>query len=141
MSYATQQDMIDRYGEREVRMLTDRENMGMIDATVLAYALTQADAELDGYLQGRFSLPLATVPVLLVGIACDIARYRLAGTDVRETDPIRTRYKDAIKLLTSISKGELNLGLSAGGQAAPEAGAVRVTEGTRVFTPDTLSDY
>jgi phage gp36-like protein len=141
MSYATQQDMIDRFGEREVRMLTDRENTGLIDAAVLAYALTQADAELDGYLQGRFDLPLAIVPVLLVGIACDVARYRLAGTDIRETDPIRTRYKDAIKLLASIGKGELQLGLSAGGQPAPEAGAVRVVEGGRVFTPDSLSDY
>lgn len=141
MSYATQQDMINRYGEREVRLLTDRDNLGAINAAVLAYALTQADAELDGYLQGRFSLPLASVPVLLVGIACDIARYRLAGTDIRETDPIRTRYKDAIKLLTSISKGELQLGLSAGGQTAPETGAVRVVEGDRVFTPGTLSDY
>lgn len=141
MSYATQQDMINRYGEHEVRLLTDRANLGVIDATVLAYALTQADAEIDGYLQGRFALPLATVPVLLVGIACDVARYRLAGTDIRETDPIRTRYKDAIKLLASISKGELQLGLSAGGQPAPETGAVRVVEGDRVFTPGTLSDY
>lgn len=141
MSYASQNDMIERFGEREVRILTDRENMGLIDAAVLAYALAQADAEIDGYLQGRFALPLASVPVLLVGIACDVARYRLAGTDIRETDPIRTRYKDAIKLLTSISKGELQLGLSAGGQPAPEAGAVRVVEGTRVFTPGTLSDY
>lgn len=141
MSYATQQDMIDRFGEREVRILTDRDNQGLIDATVLTYALTQADAEIDGYLQGRYALPLAVVPTLLVGIACDVARYRLAGTDIRETDPIRMRYKDATKLLTSISKGELNLGLSAGGEAAPEAGAVRVVEGTRVFTPDTLSDY
>lgn len=141
MSYASQNDMIERFGEREVRILTDRENMGLIDAAVLAYALTQADAEIDGYLQGRFALPLASVPVLLVGIACDVARYRLAGTDIRETDPIRTRYKDAIKLLTSISKGELQLGLSAGGQPAPETGAVRVVEGDRVFTPGTLSDY
>jgi phage gp36-like protein len=141
MAYATEQDMIDRYGEREVRMLTDRENMGLVDAAVLAYALGQADAELDGYLQGRFSLPLASVPVLLVGIACDVARYRLAGTDIRETDPIRTRYKDAVKLLASISKGDLQLGLSAGGQPAPEAGAVRVVEGGRVFTPESLSDY
>lgn len=141
MSYATENDMIARFGEREVRILTDRENMGLIDAAVLTYALTQADAEIDGYLQGRYALPLAEVPTLLVGIACDVARYRLAGTDIRETDPIRMRYKDAAKLLTSISKGELNLGLSAGGQPAPEAGSVRVVEGARVFTPGTLSDY
>lgn len=141
MSYATQQDMIDRFGEREVRILTDRDNVGLIDPAVLAYALTQADAEIDGHLQGRYGLPLAVVPTLLVGIACDVARYRLAGTDIRETDPIRMRYKDAAKLLVSISKGELNLGLSAGGEAAPEAGSVRVVEGGRVFTPDTLSDY
>lgn len=141
MSYASQQDMIDRFGEREVHILTDRENMGLIDQAVLAYALAQADAEIDSHLQGRFALPLASVPVLLVGIACDVARYRLAGTDIRETDPIRTRYKDAVKLLASVGKGELQLGLSAAGEATPDAGAVRVIEGGRVFTPDTLSDY
>jgi phage gp36-like protein len=122
-------------------MLTDRENMGLIDAVVLAAAFVEADAEIDGYLQARFALPLASVPVLLRGVACDIARYRLSGTDIRETDPARTRYKDAIKLLASIRNGELDLGLTASGLPAPEAGAVRVVEGARVFTPDTLSDY
>jgi phage gp36-like protein len=141
MPYASQSDMVARFGEREVRILTDRDNQGLIDPAVLDYALAQADAEIDGYLQGRFALPLASVPVLLVGIACDVARYRLAGTDIRETDPIRMRYKDAVKLLASIGKGELQLGLSATGQATPDAGAVRIVEGGRVFTPDTLSDY
>lgn len=141
MTYATQPDMISRFGEREVRILTDRDNQGLIDDTVLAYALAQADAEIDGYLQGRVGLPLADVPVLLVGIACDVARYRLAGTDIRETDPIRMRYKDAIKLLEAIRDGRVQLGLTPAGQPTPDAGGVHVIEGDRVFTPDSLGDY
>lgn len=141
MSYATQQNMVTRFGEREVRILTDRENTGLIVSAVLANAFVEADAEIDSYLQSRFPLPLSIVPTLLVGIACDVARYRLAGTDIRETDPIRTRYKDATKMLGLIRDGKLDLGLSAGGQPAPEAGGVRVVEGDRVFTPGSLSDY
>lgn len=120
--FATTSDMVDRFGEREVIAITDRDCVGEIDAQTLQRALTAADAEISGYLAGRYTLPFNAVPALLVGYACDIARYRLTGTEVRCTDDIASRYNQAIKYLTLVGKGELSLGLDvAGGTIGPEA--------------------
>lgn len=141
MSYATQDDMTARFGEREVTALTDRNQDGEIDPDVLAYAIEEAGNVIDAHLAGRYSLPLPAVPRLLVGICCDIARYQLCGADTQETDPARNRHKDAIKLLESIKDGSLALGLTPANQPISTSPAVLIRNGTRVFTQDTLKDY
>jgi phage gp36-like protein len=99
MTYAVKNDMIARFGEREVVALTDRDETGVVDDAVLTQGLVTADAEINAYLAGRVALPLATPPLILIGYACDIARYRLTGANVIETDVIGRRYKDAIDFL------------------------------------------
>lgn len=141
MSYATTQDMVARFGEGEVIALTDRENTGSIDEAVLAPALAEATAEIEGHLAARFALPLASVPQLVVGICCDIARYRLSGASVVETDPTRNRYRDAVRLLESIGAGKVGLGLDQAGQAAPVASSVLIQPGERSFPPGSLEDF
>lgn len=91
MSYATQQDMVTRFGLREVVTLTDRNATGAIDVTVLAGGLSAADNEINVYLAGRYDLPLATTPTIVRDFACDIARYRLCSAEVTETKEIRER--------------------------------------------------
>ncbi|WP_243466188.1 gp436 family protein [Sodalis glossinidius] len=94
--YARRDDMVLRFGEREVRTLTDRDNTGEINAAVLAGGLQAAADEINGYIGGRYTLPLPVVSSNLRGIACDIARYRLTGTERVCTGEIRDRYRDAI---------------------------------------------
>ena len=67
--YATRQDMISRFGEEEIRLLTDRDgSAGAIVDAVLDQVLADASAEIDGYIGGRYRLPLVTVPqILLLG--------------------------------------------------------------------------
>ena len=55
MRYATQKDMIDRFGEEDLITLTDRADRakpptGKIDAKVLNKALSDAADLIDGYL-------------------------------------------------------------------------------------------
>jgi len=111
MPYATLADLITRYGEEEIAQLTDRVGAGMPDAATALRALADADAEIDGYLAARYRLPLPTVPPLLSRIACDIARYRL--WEDRASEEVRTRYEDARRLLESLAKGVVTLGLPA----------------------------
>lgn len=133
MSYASKANMIARFGE-DVIALTDRANLGVIDDAVLANALVEADAEIDPYLAPHYQLPLSSVPKILTGYACDIARYRLCGANVTETDAIRNRYKDAIRFLESVSVGKLGLGLDVDNHAAPTANTVQFAEPSgRVF--------
>jgi len=141
MAYATTEDMTARFGQQEVIALTDRAAAGVIDETVLAQALAEATAEIEGYLTARYALPLASVPRLVVGICCDIARYRLSGASVLETDPTRNRYRDAVRLLEQIGAGKVSLGLSPAGQPAPTAGGAMVRPGQRSFPPGSLEDW
>ena len=50
MSYATVIDMIEQFGEREVRQLSDRENNGVVDEVTVQAALDRASADIDGYI-------------------------------------------------------------------------------------------
>lgn len=116
MPYATQADLEARFGTDELTQLTDRVGAGVPDAAIVARALADAEAEIDGYLASRYALPLATVPPVLARIACDIARYRL--WEDRASDEVRRRYEDARRLLESIARGQVSLGLPAA-SAAP----------------------
>lgn len=141
MTYATQADMVSNYGEREVVCLTDRDLLGVINAAVLADALGIASDEIDAYLNGRYALPLLTVPRLLKRLCCDIARYRLCGSDAQETEPVRNRYRDALKTLAMVKAGTLTLGLDPSSQEVPERGTVQIINGNRTFDQNTLADY
>jgi phage gp36-like protein len=134
MSYAARADMIARFGEREVLALTDRDNLGIIGDTLLAGALAEADAEIEPYLAPHYTLPLASVPKILAGFACDIARYRLCGASVTATDEVRNRYKDAVKFLEHVAAGKIGLGLNAANNTAQSANTVQFNApGVRVF--------
>lgn len=111
MPYAIKADMVSRFGEGEVIALTDRANLGTIDDVVLDGALAEAGSEIDPYLAPRHRLPLATVPKIVTGFACDIARYRLCGSGVTLTDDIRNRYKDAVRFFGTVADGKIGLGL------------------------------
>jgi len=134
MSYAVKQDMIYRYGDREVIALTDRTDTGAINDAVLDGALAAADDEMNPYLAGKVRLPLAAVPKVLKHFACDIARYRLCGGQVVETEEIRNRYKDAIRFLENVASGKISLGLDANNAPAPAQNTVQFRPGTRVFS-------
>lgn len=107
MTYATQADLADRFGEPELAQRTDRTNGTVIDTVVLGRAQADADAEIDSYLATRYTLPLASTPVVITRLACDITRYRLYDDGVSET--VRVRYQDAVSLLKRLASGEVQL--------------------------------
>ncbi|MBZ0251558.1 MAG: DUF1320 domain-containing protein [Burkholderiales bacterium] len=132
--YATRQEMIDRFGEAEIRQLTDRRDppAGAIDDTVLDGALADADGMVDSYLAGRYQLPLASVPKILKRYACDIARYFLWKDNAGDT--VRRAYEDAEKFLKAVAAGTVALGLDASNQPVAVAdGGVSFNESRRVF--------
>lgn len=140
MTYATQSDMEERFGSTELAQRTDRAAGVVIDATVLARALADADAEINGYLATRYTLPLPSTPVVLVRMACDLARYRLFDDGVPET--VRVRYQDAVSLLKRLSSGEVQLAGIAPVAAVGGAGnAVATHTPDRVFGRSQLAGY
>ena len=110
--YAQVDDFVVRIGERESIELTDREMHGVVDEDLLQVALADSSSQIDGYLGGRYKLPLATVPQNLVRICCDLARYHLTSkSSVTMTEEVENRYKFCLKELENISKGVVSLSL------------------------------
>ncbi|MDH5786403.1 MAG: DUF1320 family protein [Chromatiales bacterium] len=139
MPYCTKQNLIDRYGEEELIQLTDRAGNGVIDDGVLDQAITDAAAEIDGYLAGRYQLPLAVTPPILTVYACDMTRYRLY--DDAATEQVEKRYQDAIKFLRLATDGKVQLGpTSDGSKPAPSSGAV-MESGGRVWGRGNSGDF
>ena len=128
MSYCTEADLIERFGTAEITQLSDRAGEGELDSAVIAGAIADADAEIDGYLSGRYALPLASAPAVMVRLACDISRYYLFGHDV--TDLVKERYDQAIAYLVKIATGVIGLGPEDPG---PESGTASVQSDSRAF--------
>lgn len=133
MTYATQQDMIDRFGSSRLQQLTDIEEplVGGIRASVLAAKLADADAEIDGYLLGRYALPLAAWPAILKVHACSICWYRLLGSAADE--PARRDYEDALAYLAKVARGDVVIVAAAEAPPATGAGPVLFDAGSKVF--------
>ncbi|MEW7001901.1 DUF1320 domain-containing protein [Serratia ureilytica] len=131
--YATQADMVLAFGDKECISLTDRKYTGQIDAEVMAQALEQSSAEIDGYLAGRYPTPWPDTPRVLVGRCCDIARYKLCGSGTQCTDLIRERYEDAIRYLERVADGRIT-GPPTGWQRDPGGTSARFVSAGRAFS-------
>lgn len=130
--YATTQDMINRFGEEELQLLTDRDgSLGAIADLVLDQAIADASAEIDGYLGGRYTLPLPSVPAVLTRICCDIARYLLH--DERAPEQLQKRYEASVKFLRSLGNGELSLGQPDAGSSGPSNNLAQIESAGSVF--------
>ena len=121
MSYATTQQLIDRYGETTLRLITDPYAQA-VNLLAAQQALDDASEEIDFWISKRYELPLMLIdpntgagsagvgaPVLVQN-CCDIAVYRLQV--LRPADDIkdaRQRYDDALKLVKAIGKGDAML--------------------------------
>lgn len=122
-SIITRQDLLDRFGEGELVVLTDREGRGVIDDEVLNRAIEDAEAETAAYIQAA-GLMLPSPPKVLVIKVCDIARYYLH--DNGETQVVLDRYKQAIAWLRDVVRNPRLLDPDAVvADAKPSACAVR----------------
>ncbi len=110
MTYCTRQDLIDRFGEGAIGEL----EFGNPNA--VAEAIDDAGALIDGYVGGRYPLPLAEVPAILKRAARDIVRYSLA-LDPEET--VTRRRDEAISYLKDLAQGKATLGVPQ--EAEPES--------------------
>jgi phage gp36-like protein len=112
MMYCTQADIVARFGESELKQLTDRAGANTIDSAAVEAAIADAAAEIDGYIATRYTLPLESVPKVITRIAVDIALYQLfMARRMGATEEVRYRYTDVRKLLENIAAGKVSLGV------------------------------
>lgn len=129
--YCTEEDMIHRFGEDELIQLTDKNNVGGLNTDVLTRAISDANAEIEGYLSSRYSAPVTPVPTTLVRVACDIARYYLY--DDMTTEHVSKRYNDSVAFLKGVARGDISIGISVEGEKPASKNTVQLESGGNVF--------
>jgi phage gp36-like protein len=138
MPYATRAHMELKFGAAEVEQLTDLAlpRLGATNAAVLDRALADASAWIDGYLVGRYSVPVldAGAQQLLSMHCCNVARYMLMSA---QADEAATKmYESAERYFMAIAKGTINLIQPADVPAPAGVGEVEFNTGTKHFGRD-----
>lgn len=144
MAYSVLNDLKKMIPEESLIQLTDDEGYGTVNQTRIDEAIAQADAEIDSYCGGKYSIPFAApVPDIVKKISVDIAIYNLYSRRVEVIPDVRTdRYKNAIRQLEGISKGIISIGEDPA-PAAPTTGGVKTnkTDNDRTFTKTKLEGF
>ena len=104
MTYASQQNLEDRFGSDELLQLAPNAAGDAIDTDRVATALQDADALIDSYISVRVSVPVDPVPDVLVRIAADLARASLH--DDHAPEEVESRRKSAIQWLRDAAAGK-----------------------------------
>lgn len=141
MTYATLQQLTDRYGAAMLVAVTDRASppAGEIDAGVVARALADTQAMIDGYLAVRYRLPMAEVPPLVADLAQMIAIWKLHPYS---PDPkIEADYKGAIRTLEQIAAGAVRLPLDGVEPAGTGGTGARITDRDRPLTAENMKGF
>lgn len=127
-AYATPDDLITMFGEPAMRAMSDIDDVAAGEVVVqrLQRALETATGEVDGYLTGRYALPLATVPsVVRTHVLC-LARYHLMGAS--PDDKATADRKAAISFFERVASGAIPLFAPAQAVAPASTGATVVMQ-------------
>ena len=110
--YCTPQDIELQLGTAILVQLTnDNCEQNTIDQAVCEEVLIYSSTLIDGYLRGKYQLPLNSRFPLLRIIAIDLSIYRLYSRRIYTEIPesVITAYKNAIKTLEDLKKGLITL--------------------------------
>ncbi|MDH5524446.1 MAG: DUF1320 domain-containing protein [Desulfobulbaceae bacterium] len=140
MGYCTQADIEEQVPAEELVQLTDDNDLGEVDTTVVDRAIADADAEIDGYCGTQYSIPFDTVPAIIRKLSVDIAVYNLYARRRGAPDDRKERYTAAGRLLKDISRGMVTLGANAPAVSDASGPAASTTKSDRIFSRGRASD-
>lgn len=143
MRYCTRADIGKAIPELTLLQLSNDDPAAMEpNEGVIEDGVRQAEELVDGYLRGRYDLPLDPVPTVLRDAVVYLARHWLyqRRPEGALPDAVKDSRKDTIKLLESIRDGVVTLGMPSG-QATPEPGEIRVRARPQQFGGDLWGRY
>lgn len=140
--YATVADMIARFGETQIIRLSRPEDRTAetVDEDKVNIALTDATGVINGYVRGRYLVPIAVPPEEIIRATCILARYDLAqGEHTDPSEEMGKGRKDIITWLENIAKELVHLDLPSAAPVGPAVGSgPRMSDRPRIFTDESL---
>lgn len=143
MRYCTRADIGKAIPELTLTQLSNDDPAAMLpNEEVIEDGVRQGEELVDGYLRGRYNLPLDPVPTVLRDAVVFLTRYWLyqRRPEGAIPDAVKDSRKDTIKLLESIRDGVVSLGMPSG-QAAPEPGEIKVRSRRQQFGDELWGRY
>ena len=144
MFYCTAEDIEIQLGKEPLIQLTnDNCEQNTIDTVVCEEAILYSSTLIDGYLRGRYNLPLNTQFPLLRVVAMDLSIYRLYSRRIMTEIPevVCNAYKNAIKTLENLQKGIITLETQDNQTLQNGQYRTNKTELDRLFNKGRLSEY
>lgn len=140
MPLLTHDELKQRLGAEDVARLADRHELGGNPTAVVAAALDDAQAEVLSYVGMVVPLPIPDpAPAVLKRLCATLALYNLHRRNIKEDHPAYMAYRDAVRELQAIAKGQVVLPLPNSTQTnAATAGAGAVYAPPRHFSDATL---
>lgn len=110
---------------------------------LVAQAIVDAEAEIDGYLATRYSLPFSTVPVQVRAIADALAcfytyLYAYSADNINRNnfaDSESAKYDIQLKKLKALANGDMVLTLTTGSSVVQASTTSLVTSANKSYTP------
>ena len=144
MFYCTAEDIEIQLGKEPLIQLTnDNCEQNTIDTVVCEEAILYSSTLIDGYLRGRYNLPLNTHFPLLRVVAMDLSIYRLYSRRIMTEIPevVCDAYKNATKTLENLQKGIITLETQDNQTLQNGQYRTNKTELDRLFNKGRLSEY
>jgi len=147
--YCILEDIQKQVSQDTLIQLTDGDQIGEIDSIIVEEAIIYSETLIDGYLRGRYTLPVISIanpnsPDILKILAVDLSIYRLYSRRFQTDTPdsISEKYKNSIRILEQIQKGIISLGIETAG-IVPELGEYRTNKNSldREFCRTKLNEY
>jgi phage gp36-like protein len=141
MAYCTLTDIEKKISEEEVVQLTDDDGEDAVNTDTVDAAITDADAEIDGYCGRRYPVPMDPVPPILRKFSVDIAIYNLYQRRQGAPDDREKDYKNAIRFLENIAKGLVSLGSTDPDGVPAATNKPTIVSATKIFSRDKMAGW
>lgn len=113
--------------------------------TLCRDAISDACAEIDGYLAKRYSVPFRKTPQVIGKFAKDIAVYNLVSrTGIDENEREKTflnRYNAAIRFLLDVAKGVIDIGIDEKPGGSEAVNGFKMSSSGRIFSRDSMRGW
>lgn len=144
--YITRVDLLTQLTELQLVQLTDDEKNGVANDGRVDKAITDAEAECNGYFATKYKVPIedtvgSPLPQLVKKLATDVAVWNLWRRRQRVPDDVSKAYDVARETLQQIAKGLVTLGVDIPPADSHQASAGETFGPERVFDRDGLKSF